>query len=200
METSNPSNQEIVGDRLIKVISQLEQFALGAGVGTCQVCGEKIPEGSPIAVYAFRPAGASQWRVGHSKCDADRPHATEDFTLGVRELVVDGRVGCVSDQATQSHWPVLLAPRVRAISPASTTDVVDVRWLSPHVRESRLARTGDPTLPDSPEPTPTGQNPTITQDPQTERTPDDAAEPEPTSDPGQRTLDDLAADATKEDV
>jgi hypothetical protein len=151
-------------------------------------------------VYAFRPAGASHWRVGHSKCDDDRPHQTKNFTLGVRELIVDGRVGCVSDQATQSHWPVLLAPRVRAVSPASTTDVFDVRWLPSHVRESRLARTGDLTPAKPPKPSPTEPNPAITQDPQTERTPDDAAEPELASNLEQCTLDDLAADAMEEDA
>ncbi|MFA9516915.1 hypothetical protein ACERIT_06815 [Halopenitus sp. H-Gu1] len=200
MQNSEATQYESAANELIEDINQLESIALGAGAGTCQVCGERIPEGSPIAVCAFRLAGASHWRVGQSKCDDDRPQATEDFTLGVRELLVDGRVGCVSDQATQSYWPVLLAPRVRAISPESTTDVFDVRWLPPHVRESRLARTGDPTPAKLPEPTPTEPNPAITQDPQTERTPDDDAEPEPASDPGQRTLDDLAADLMEEDA
>jgi hypothetical protein len=198
MKKSKPSNQEVVGERLIEDISQLEQHALGVGDGTCQVCGQKILEGSPIAVYAFRPAGASHWQVGHSKCDADRPHRTENFTLGVRELIVDGRVGCVLDQAMQSHWPVLLAPRMRAISPESTTDVFDVRWLPSHVRHSRLARTDDSTPADPPEPTPTGLESSITQGPQTGRTPHDPDEP--ASDPGQRTLEDIAADAMGEDA
>jgi hypothetical protein len=41
----------------------------------------------------------------------------------VRELVLEGRVGTCSDQATQSSWPVLLAPQPRAVSPAETTRV-----------------------------------------------------------------------------
>jgi hypothetical protein len=43
--------------------------------------------------------------------------------LGVRELVLDGRVGTCTDQATQSSWPVLLAPQPRAVSPADTTTI-----------------------------------------------------------------------------
>jgi hypothetical protein len=43
------------------------------------------------------------------------------FTLGVRELLVEGRVGRCIDTATQSSWPVLLAPDVLAVSHADTT-------------------------------------------------------------------------------
>jgi hypothetical protein len=41
----------------------------------------------------------------------------------VRELVLDGRVGTCADPATQSSWPVLLAPQPRAVSPADATSV-----------------------------------------------------------------------------
>jgi hypothetical protein len=41
----------------------------------------------------------------------------------VRELVVEGRVGRCTDKATQSSWPVLLAPQPRAVSSADTTAV-----------------------------------------------------------------------------
>jgi hypothetical protein len=46
---------------------------------------------------------------------------TSLFTLGVRELIVDGRVGQCRDHATQQTWPVLLAPSVRLISAPDTT-------------------------------------------------------------------------------
>jgi hypothetical protein len=199
MEESTPSAQEAIGEQLIEDIKQLQCVALGVGAGTCQVCGEEIPEGGPVAVYAFRRAGASHWRVGHCKCDEDRPQETENFTLGVRELLVDGRVGRVIDQATQSDWPVLLAPRVRAVSPAATTDVFDVRGLPPHVRTSRLARASDPSSPaESRESAPTGQESSTTLDVQSSDAPREVVERDPDS--AQLTFGDLTASATGEDA
>jgi len=43
------------------------------------------------------------------------------FTLGVRDLLVDGHVGRCSDPRTDSSWPVLLDPAIRAVSPADST-------------------------------------------------------------------------------
>jgi len=123
MEKSNPSNQETVGDQLIKDISQLECFALGEGAAACEVCGDKLREGAPIVVFAFRPVDQPAFQVGHVKCVECRHEPAEYFTLGVREFVLDGRVGTCSDPATQSWWPVLLAPQPRAVSPANSTTV-----------------------------------------------------------------------------
>lgn len=123
MENSNPSNQETVGDQLIEDISQLECFALGEGVAVCEACGEKLWEGAPLVAFAFRPADQPTFQFGHVKCTDCRHEPTEYFTLGVRELVLDGRVGTCTDPATQSSWPVLLAPQPRAVSSADTTTV-----------------------------------------------------------------------------
>lgn len=185
-----------VDSSLRKDINQLERFALGEGAVTCLDCDEEIPEGSSVAVYAFRPAGASHWRVGHCKCDDYRPQTTENFTLGVRELLVDGRVGIVIDQASQSHWPVLLAPRVRSVSPESTTDVIAVRGRPPNERKSRLARgLGPATIAErhksttSPEDTPSWESR------QTNPSSEDTAETGPT----QLTFGDLVADGAGAD-
>ena len=126
MEKSNPSKKEVVGEQLIEDISQLKQFALGEGAVVCQVCGSELREGAPVVAYAFRPAGEPMFEIGHVKCADDRHVPTECFTLGVRELVVEGRVGTCSDQAIQSSWPVLLAPEVLVVSPASSTAAVPV--------------------------------------------------------------------------
>lgn len=123
MENSNPSKQEIVGDELIEGISQLECFALGEGVAVCEVCDDELWEGASLVVFAFRPAERSVFQVGHVKCVECWHEPTEFFTLGVRELVLEGRVGTCSDPATQSWWPVLLAPQPRAVSPADATSV-----------------------------------------------------------------------------
>jgi hypothetical protein len=123
MERSNPSNQETVDDQLIEDISQLIYFSLREGAAVCEACGEKLREGAPIVVFAFRPADQTAFQVGHVKCTGCRHEPSEYFTLGVRELVLDGRVGTCSDPATQSSWQVLLAPQPRAVSPADTTTV-----------------------------------------------------------------------------
>jgi hypothetical protein len=123
MENSNPSNQEVVGEQLIEDISKLLNFALGEGAADCEACGEKIREGNAVVAFAFQPADQPIFQIGHIKCTGCRHEPTEHFTLGVRELVLDGRVGRCTDQAIQSSWPVLLAPRPRAVSPADTTTV-----------------------------------------------------------------------------
>jgi len=123
MENSNSGTQEGSDRPLIEVISQLQPFTLGEGAAVCEVCGEKLREGASLVVFAFRPAERSTFQVGHVKCVECRHEPTEYFTLGVRELVLDGRVGTCSDPATQSSWPVLLAPQPRAVSPADTTTV-----------------------------------------------------------------------------
>jgi len=122
MKESTSSDEEVV-DRIIEEISQLLGTALGEGAAACEACGEKLREGTPIVVFAFRPADRPAFEIGHVKCTDCRHEPTEYFTLGVRELVLEGRIGMCSDQATQSSWPVLLAPRPRAVSPADTTTV-----------------------------------------------------------------------------
>jgi hypothetical protein len=74
-------------------------------------------------VFAFRPVEQPVFQIGHVKCTECRHEPTEFFTLGVRELVLDGRIGTCTDPVTQSWWPVLLAPQPRAVSPADTTSV-----------------------------------------------------------------------------
>jgi hypothetical protein len=105
---------------LLEVISQLQQVSLGEGAATCQVCGSSLHEGNAVVVYVFRPAGSVRYQVGHVVCGADSHDQIEVFTLGVRELLVAGRVGWCSDGATQSSWPVLLAPEVVGVSAAAT--------------------------------------------------------------------------------
>jgi len=123
MEKSNPSNQETVDDQFIEDTSKLECFALGEGAAVCEAFGEKLREGAPVVAFAFRPVDQPAFQIGHVKCIDCRHEPTEFFTLGVRELVLDGRIGTCSDQATQSSWPVLLAPQPRAVSAPDTTTV-----------------------------------------------------------------------------
>ena len=110
-------------DQLIEDIKQIELTALGEGDVVCEACGDELREGEPVVVFAFRPADRSTFRIGHYKCTEHRHEPTEYLTLGVRGLVLDGRVGTCTDHVTQSSWPVLLSPQPRAVSPAHTTTI-----------------------------------------------------------------------------
>ena len=116
-------NKESIDGRLLEDIYQIIGNSLGEGAAACEVCGAKLREGEVCVAFAFRPADQPAFEIGHVKCSECRHEPSEYFTLGVRELVVDGRIGTCSDQATQSSWPVLLAPRPRAVSPAAVTTV-----------------------------------------------------------------------------
>ena len=154
MEKSEPTNQETVDNRLIEDICQLNRIALGEGAVVCQVCGSELREGTRVVVYAFRPAGESTFEIGQVKCADDRYVPTECFTLGVREIVVEGRVGWCSDQAMQSSWPVLLAPEPLVVSPESSMSAVPrpgVAWFRrpPEECDSVRAVDGDTVRCDS---------------------------------------------------
>lgn len=132
--------------QLIEEISQLKRIALGEGAAVCEVCGEELWEGDPVVVFAFRPVDHPMFEIGHVKCTECRHEPTEYFTLGVREVVLDGRVGTCSDQASQSSWPVLLAPRLRAVSSADTTAVQPlpgVAWFRRLVERSDVFAAAD---------------------------------------------------------
>ena len=118
-----PQRKEGVDSRLIKDISKIKQKALGEGAVVCQACGSELREGAPVVVYAFRPIEEPTFEIGYTKCADGRYTPSECFTLGVRELLVEGRVGMCSDQAMQSSWPVLVAPEPVAVSAASTRSV-----------------------------------------------------------------------------
>ncbi len=127
MEESTLPNQEVVARRLIEEIYQIKGISLGEGAATCLVCGSFLRELESVVVYVFRPAGESVFQIGHVLCDGDRGEYPSEFTLGVRELLVEGRVGWCFDGATQSSWPVLLAPEVLGVSAAATKSI---RWCS----------------------------------------------------------------------
>jgi len=88
---------------------------------TCQCCKEALTEGDQITLYLYKPAGSQRYTIGQCRCRSHDDDLTPLFTLGVRELVVEGRIGQCRDHATQQTWPVLLAPSVRLISASDTT-------------------------------------------------------------------------------
>jgi len=107
--------------QLSQVLLHLQIESPANGDPMCQACGEAIREGDPVTLYLSRPAGQSGYTIGQCRCSDHNDELTSLFTLGVRELIVDGRVGQCRDHATQQTWPVLLTPSVRLISAPDTT-------------------------------------------------------------------------------
>ena len=104
-----------------QVLSHLKIEPPANGDPMCQACSEAIREGDPVTLYLSRPTSYSSYTVDQCRCSDHSEDLTSLFTLGVGELVVDGRVGQCRDHATQQAWPVLLAPSVRLISAPDTT-------------------------------------------------------------------------------
>jgi hypothetical protein len=123
MKESETSTKESIDSPQVEEIIQLQRISLGEGAATCQVCGSPLREGDAVVVYLFRPAGEVMFQVGYVVCGDEKHELPREYTLGVRELVVEGRVGWCSDGATQSSWPVLLSPGVVAVSVAATKSV-----------------------------------------------------------------------------
>ena len=117
MKKSTSIVEDSTDERLIEDICQIKRIALGEGAVVCQVCGAVLSGGSRVSVFVYRRAGEPAFELGHVVCGDNEHELRTHFTLGVRELVVDGRVGRCVDQALQSSWPVLLDPVVRVVSP-----------------------------------------------------------------------------------
>lgn len=116
------------GDRsLIEAINQINYVSLGEGAATCQVCGSSFHEGDAVVAYVFRAAGEVVFQVGYAVCGDDKHEPPKPFTLGVRELLVECRVGWCLNAATRSSRPVLLGSEVVAVSEASAKSVREVQ-------------------------------------------------------------------------
>ena len=110
---------------LVEAVATLHQTTLADDQLSCQVCNESINEGDEVICHLQSPADQNRYDIKQTRC-TDHDDLTELLTLGVDELVIDGRIGCCSDQATQQSWPVLLVPRLRVVSSASTTPAREI--------------------------------------------------------------------------
>ena len=116
MKKSTSTVEDSTDEQLIEDISKIQHIALGEGAVVCQVCGAVLSGGSRVSVFVYRRADEPAFEFGHVICGDNEHELRTHFTLGVRELVVDGRVGRCVDQALQLSWPVLLDPVVRVVS------------------------------------------------------------------------------------
>lgn len=108
-------------ERFVESVSHFQIVPPAEGAPTCQACGDTIHEGDPITLYFFRPVGRATYTIGQCRCSTHNENLANLFTLGVKEYIVDGRIGLCCDHATQQTWPGLLAPSVRLISAPDTT-------------------------------------------------------------------------------
>jgi len=122
MKQSTSTNQESIGNRLSKDIHQLERTDLAEGAVTCQVCDSRIREGGRITVSAFRSDSEPISEIDDTFCRGHGDGYNRSWDRSLRELVVRGRVGTVSDAMTQSTCLVLLEPELIALSPLNTVE------------------------------------------------------------------------------
>ena len=141
MQEKKPTRLQNSGtDTHQQVLAHLHRQSLGDPA--CQVCNESLIEGDQLTLYLYKPAGSSGYSIGQCRCRRHDEGLTTLFTRGVRELIVEGRVGQCRDHATQQTWPVLLAPSVRLLSAPDTTsgrvvsDTTDIHTTAP--KQSRL--------------------------------------------------------------
>jgi len=102
-----------------QVLAHLHRQSLGDPA--CQVCNESLIEGDQLTLYLYKPAGSSGYSIGQCRCRRHDEGLTTLFTRGVRELIVEGRVGQCRDHATQQTWAVLISPNLTLISASDTT-------------------------------------------------------------------------------
>ena len=121
MERSTSKVEDSADEQLIEDLCQIKTIALGEGVAACQVCGAELPDGAAVTVFAYRPAGEPTYDLAYVSCGESEHDLLTYFTLGVRDLLVDGHVGRCTDPRTDTSWPVLLDPAIRAVSPADST-------------------------------------------------------------------------------
>lgn len=119
------NEQTISGQEHIDQLNQRAQHIAGQHLSeeatTCQVCKRNLREGDAVTVYVVRAAGTTSFDIGYLMCGGDTHAHPTEFLRGVHELIMVGRIGRCTDVATQSSWPVVLAPTSVAVSTAATT-------------------------------------------------------------------------------
>lgn len=106
---------------LVENVTDLHQITLTDDHIVCIVCNESISDGETITCYLLSPSGATGFDLTQCRCADHAGGITELTTLGATELIIDAHIGRCRDEETGESWPVLLVPRLRYVSEASTT-------------------------------------------------------------------------------
>lgn len=100
----------------------------------CQVSEQGLRDGAAVGAYATRSCPHAPFVVRQLRCSCHPPSLSSLSTLGVCEVVVEGRVGRVVDQGLQRDWLTVVDPVVESYSPARSREMIDVQpgeWSSP---------------------------------------------------------------------
>ena len=116
MKTTSPTEQESIVEELREQAKKLNLLTLAESAPTCSVCERHITEGQGIILHLTQSADRRKYNIAQLRCEEHDPEINELFEIGTRELIVEGRVGQCRDQATQTSWPVLIAPIIRTLS------------------------------------------------------------------------------------
>ena len=120
MQNNNTAGLQNTGtDTHQQVLDHLHRLSLGDSI--CQVCEASLTAGDQLTVYLYKLDGSSRYTVGQYRCRSHNDDLTSLFSLGVRELIVTGRVGHRQDHTTDQTCAVLVSPTVRVISASDTT-------------------------------------------------------------------------------
>lgn len=120
MDKLDPSKQEAIGARLIEDVSIKLHYSSGVGAATCQVGGSFFETGDTVVAYVFRPAGESDYQVGNILCANEKHALPTAFTLGVRELLVEGRVDQPSEPDSS---PLVITVVLNVNKPWTNADI-----------------------------------------------------------------------------
>jgi hypothetical protein len=112
--------------QLVENVTDLHQTTLTDDHIVCIVCNESISDGEKITCYLLCPSGATGFDLTQCRCTDHAGGITELATFGATELIVDAHIGHCQDEETGESWPVLLFPRLRYVSEASTTTAREI--------------------------------------------------------------------------
>lgn len=136
--------------RIKRSVSHLHLSPLYEAELNCQMCGTELSDSDQITLYLYRSAGGCTYTIGQCRCRNHNEDLKTLFTLGLRELIVDGRIGQFRDPTTEETWPVLLTPSIRLISAGDTKSgrrLTDHSQRPPHAGDHQSTPTpnGDPS-------------------------------------------------------
>lgn len=140
-------DEKCTATQLIADLHAITRWILAHDTPTCQNCHTELPAGTRITVRLSRHCTAV-WRLSTAVCAAcSLPPMSSPQR---REMTVVGRVGTLSDPTTQTHWSVLLAPQLRAVSRIGTVNERPIDSDPPAYVPARIAEGRDPlTLTDA---------------------------------------------------
>ena len=116
----NTEDQDCNDQSLMESPNSIHHLTLADSPLNCPVCDESLTDGDEILCHLQCPAGQTGYDIAQIRCLAHSDDIESLLTLSTDELLVAGRIGRCSDQATQQSWPILLAPELQVVSPAAT--------------------------------------------------------------------------------